>query len=110
VIEVFMAFMKPGWFRDESKGWPDVFVREVAENAWEGCRRRRSFADVKDEWMKKLEEAEEDEIVEVSNGDGETDAARHAKSTKGLIDEYLHGRLREPKRKTSARRTIAGPC
>jgi hypothetical protein len=25
--------MEPGWFRDESKGWPDGFVREVAERA-----------------------------------------------------------------------------
>jgi hypothetical protein len=106
VIDVFMTYMEPGWFRDESKGWPDGFVREVAERAWEGCRTRKSYKDVKREWLGRLQEEEEeaeDKVEEVRGGNGNVGAAGAENLTKDLIDEFLHGPSRESKRKTSSR-------
>jgi hypothetical protein len=55
VVDVFIAHMEPGWFREESASWPDVFVREVAERVFEGMGSKREYDDIKRDWMEELE-------------------------------------------------------
>jgi hypothetical protein len=55
IIEIFMMFMEPGWFKEQGAEWPDVFVREVADTALEKGKGKKSFAVLKREWLRKLE-------------------------------------------------------
>ncbi|KAF2033321.1 hypothetical protein EK21DRAFT_58878 [Setomelanomma holmii] len=65
VMEVFMAFMKPGWFKNEGAKWPQGFVRELADRAFVGMRGRKSYQDIKREWEKRVETEDADEGVEI---------------------------------------------
>ncbi|OAK95110.1 hypothetical protein IQ06DRAFT_178030, partial [Phaeosphaeriaceae sp. SRC1lsM3a] len=49
VMEVFLAFVEPEWFRKESATWPEVFVGEVGERLLEGGR-RREFDEIQRRW------------------------------------------------------------
>jgi hypothetical protein len=59
VIEVFLAFMKPGWFKKEGRKWPNSFVSELADKILERCKGKKSYADVKREWLGRLEKGRE---------------------------------------------------
>lgn len=50
VMEVFLAFVEPEWFRKESATWPEVFVGEVGERLLEGGR-RREFDEIQRRWL-----------------------------------------------------------
>jgi hypothetical protein len=54
VMDVFMAFIKPGWFVREGKKWPGVFVRSLADKMLKGTK-REAYEEVKEAWLKKLE-------------------------------------------------------
>tara|TARA_R110002003_G_scaffold198_1_gene15442 strand:+ start:5907 stop:6617 length:711 start_codon:yes stop_codon:yes gene_type:complete len=65
VMEVFMAFMQPGWFKSEAAKWDEGFVRDMADRALEGME-KRGYREVRMEWMRRLEmeEGMEVEMVE----------------------------------------------
>jgi len=82
VIEVFMSFMQPGWFSRESASWPDVFVKAVADRAFEDMRGKRDFEEIKRQWLKDIEEEEmgvtrpkavKEKKTEVENAGNESD-------------------------------------
>jgi hypothetical protein len=54
VMEIFMAFMKPGWFKSEAAKWDEGFVREMADRALEGME-KRGYREVRRVWMRTLE-------------------------------------------------------
>jgi hypothetical protein len=41
VVKVFMAFVKPGWFKEQADMWPDEFVRVLADKALERMERKK---------------------------------------------------------------------
>lgn len=62
VVEIFMAHMEPGWFKNDSKDWPDVFVREVAEMVFEQSQgKRMTFEEIRRSWMVEREDPEQEE-------------------------------------------------
>jgi len=65
VVEVFLAHVDVGWFKNESREWPAQFVGEVAEmmlGVVEGREKRMRFGDIKAVWLREAEE------IEVVNG------------------------------------------
>lgn len=91
VMEVFLAFAKPGRFRELSASWPDVFVREMGERLLEDGR-RRGFEEIKREWLEKLkvhkERGDEAIMVEFDDCDVTKDATRSTgRDKKKSVDE-----------------------
>jgi hypothetical protein len=72
VLDVFMAFSKPGWFKTEAEKWPQGFVREVGDRALENVGWKRSFERIRREWMRELGAygVEERKMEVVSSGGG----------------------------------------
>jgi hypothetical protein len=58
VVEVFMAFVKLGWFKEQADMWPDEFVRVLADKALEGMERKMGYKDVKIKWLGKLSDTD----------------------------------------------------
>jgi hypothetical protein len=75
VVEVFMAYMKPGWFGEQGGMWPEKFVRVLADKALEGMVGRKRFADVRREWLGSLRDADVEVEVEdlKRSSNGKTD-------------------------------------
>jgi hypothetical protein len=81
VIEVFMAFIKPGWFGGRGDIWPENFVRVLADKALEGMVRRKGYTEVRRKWLRGakegveegVEEAEEEKLTRLDNGGTEND-------------------------------------
>jgi hypothetical protein len=72
VVEIFMVFVQPGWFKREGEKkegakWPEAFVWIMADKALERAK-KKIFGDVERVWRKKigLEEG-----VEKKEDDGE---------------------------------------
>lgn len=84
ILEVFLAFVEPGWFREESSRWPEVFVRELSEWLLVGGK-RRGFEEIKMEWLGKMngryEEGKETMIMEKDGYD--VDEARSRSPSRG---------------------------
>ncbi|KAF1843704.1 uncharacterized protein K460DRAFT_289503 [Cucurbitaria berberidis CBS 394.84] len=53
VIEVFMAYMEPGWFKKEAAKWPDVFTWELADVAM-ARGERKSFKELEERHCKAM--------------------------------------------------------
>ncbi|KAH7393862.1 hypothetical protein DE146DRAFT_110285 [Phaeosphaeria sp. MPI-PUGE-AT-0046c] len=83
VMEVFLAFMEPGWFREESARWPEVFVREVGESLLEDGR-MKGYEEIKSRWLEKLGSDQEGGSKETMVGVDDRDIERLvAGSTRG---------------------------
>jgi hypothetical protein len=70
IIEISLAYIEPGWFKKEGSRWPEAFVRELADAAMVRWEQRKSFAEQKKMWMRKLnfEDEEEQEEARASCG------------------------------------------
>ncbi|KAF1934686.1 hypothetical protein EJ02DRAFT_489888 [Clathrospora elynae] len=49
VIDIFMAYMEPGWFKKHAEKWPGTFVRELFDVAMMGWGARKSFGELRRE-------------------------------------------------------------
>jgi hypothetical protein len=58
VVEMSMAFVKPGWFEEQGGMWPDKFVRVLADKALEGMVGKMGYKDVKNKWVEKLSDTD----------------------------------------------------
>jgi hypothetical protein len=112
VVEVFMAFVKPGWFGEQGDMWPDKFVRVLADKALEGMEGKMGYKEVRDKWLGKakdtdeeVEEAREEETWLVETGD--TGEEWHWDTCKSK-DEVVRTEENElPRRKRPRRQPIA---
>jgi hypothetical protein len=86
VVEVFMVFMQPGWFKREGEKkegakWPEAFVWAVADKALEGVK-MKSFGDVERVWRRKgcvegvEEKGDDEEVLFGESAGGMSDASQ----------------------------------
>jgi hypothetical protein len=54
IIDVFVCHIRPGWFKDRSKDWPEAFVSELADAAMVRWGDRKDYMVLKKNWIKKL--------------------------------------------------------
>ena len=87
VIEVFKAGIGPGWFKKEAERWPDGFVRELADDIFRGVGRVKTFAEVKREWMRRLEST----VERVSDGEEDGGSGSTDESSGSLYSELGFG-------------------
>jgi hypothetical protein len=85
VVEVFMAFIKPGWFGEQADMWPDKFARVLADKALEGMERKMGYKDVRNKWLGKAKDTDE-EVQEA--GEEEEEETRLVET--GDTDEEWH--------------------
>jgi hypothetical protein len=86
VVEVFMAYMKPGWFGEQGNRWPEEFVRVLADKALEGMVGRKGYPDVKRKWLRNLRDA-----------DGEVEEEGSRWLDKGKTDDESFGETSKAK-------------
>ncbi|KAF1920648.1 hypothetical protein BDU57DRAFT_561827 [Ampelomyces quisqualis] len=54
VMEIFMNFTNPGWFKRHGAKWPGVFVRSLADRIL-GSGKRKDYHEVRSTWLERLE-------------------------------------------------------
>jgi hypothetical protein len=70
ILDITLAYIEPGWFKKEGSRWPEAFVRELADAAMVRWTQRKSFAEQKKAWMKKLNVGDEEEVEETRSSSG----------------------------------------
>jgi hypothetical protein len=113
VVEVFMAFIKPGWFGEQADMWPDKFARVLADGALEGMERKMGYKDVRNKWLGKAkdtdeevqEAGEEEETRQVETGD--TDEEWHWDTCRSRDEVARTEEDESPRRKRPRRQHIA---
>lgn len=71
IILVFMVYVEPGWFKKEAARWLDAFVRELADVAMVTWGGRKTFEELKKEWLQKMKLRIDSDIVKPGEVDND---------------------------------------
>jgi hypothetical protein len=73
IVDMSLAYIEPGWFKNESKDWPEAFVSELADVVMVRWRDRKDDRALRKMWMRKLnvetDVVSDDEVTAPSGGE-----------------------------------------